>query len=141
MTNVQPYLFFSGRCEEAIEFYKSTIGAEVTMLMRFSDSPDQPPEGMLEAGFENKVMHASLSIGGSPIMASDGCDSNESFKGFRIALTLPTEAETKRAFSALAEGGQVDMPLDKTFWSPCFGMLTDKFGLGWMVSVIDGPEG
>jgi len=137
MTNIQPYLFFSGRCEEAIEFYKSAIGAEVTMLLRFSESPDPPPEGMLEPGFENKVMHASLSIGGAPIMMSDGCDSNGGFQGFRIALSLPTEEEAKQAFSALVEGGKVDMPLDKTFWSPCFGMLTDKFGLEWMVSVVD----
>lgn len=139
MTNIQPYLFFSGRCEEAIEFYKAAVRAEVLMLMRFSDSPEPPPPGTIEPGFENKVMHASLSIGGSPFMVSDGCDSDESFKGFRIALTLATEDEARKTFTALAEGGQVDMPLDKTFWSPCFGMLTDKFGLGWMVSVFDQP--
>lgn len=134
---VQPYLFFGGRCEEALEFYQSAIGAETQMLMRYSDSPDPMLPGMLPAGYESKVMHASFKIGGSVILASDGCGGQESqgFRSFSLSLTLPTEAETERAFNALAEGGTVNMPIGKTFWSPCFGMLEDKFGMGWMVAL------
>jgi PhnB protein len=132
---IQPYLFFGGRCEEAIEFYRTAIGAEVEMLMRHKDAPEQPPEGMLPAGYENKVMHCSLRIGSSVIMASDGCGDAGTFNGFALSITLPDEAAAKRAFAALAEQGKVDMPMDKTFWSPCFGMVTDRFGMSWMVSV------
>jgi PhnB protein len=138
-TFIQPYLFFAGRCEEAIEFYKQAIGAEVLMLMRYSDSPDPAPPGMLQAGFEHKVMHCTLSVGGATIMASDGCDDKSKFDGFRLSLALPSESAAQQAFSALAVGGQVLMPLTKTFWSPCFGMLTDRFGLGWMVTVFHEP--
>ncbi len=134
-TVIQPYLFFGGRCEEAIEFYSTAIGAEVEMLLRHKDSPDAPPEGILQEGFENKVMHASLNVGGALLMASDGCDERSSFGGFRLSLTLPTQSEAQAAFAALGEGGQVDLPLGETFWSPCFGMLTDRFGVGWMVTV------
>lgn len=134
-TTITPYLFFGGRCEEAIEFYKAALGAETEMLMRFSDSPEPPPPGMLEAGFENKVMHASFRVRGITIMASDGCDSQSKFDGFRLALAVPAEADAKTAFDALAAGGSVQMPLTKTFWSPCYGMVTDKFGVGWMVMV------
>jgi PhnB protein len=134
---IQPYLFFGGRCEEALDFYKSAIGAEVQMLMRYSDSPDPMPPGMLPAGYENKVMHASFKIGSTVLMASDGCGGEESkgFRGFSLSLALGTEAETDLAFNALAVGGEVTMPLAKTFWSPRFGMLQDKFGMGWMVTV------
>lgn len=135
-TLVQPYLFFNGRCEEALEFYREALGAEVEMLMRYKDSPEPPPPGMLPPGFENKVMHSAFRIGGTSLMASDGCQQGPSFGGFSLSLAVPTEAEANRAFSALAEGGQVQMPLTKTFWSPCFGMLTDRFGVGWMVSVM-----
>jgi PhnB protein len=132
---ITPYLMFGGRCEEAIEFYRTALGAELEMLMRFNDSPEPPPPGMLQAGFEKKVMHSSFRIRGIPLMASDGCDDKSKFDGFRLAYSVPTEAEAKKAFDALAAGGRVDMPLVKTFWSPCYGMVTDKFGLGWMVMV------
>ena len=134
-TTIQPYLFFSGRCEEAIDFYGKVLGAEVEMLMRYRDSPEPPPPGMLQAGFEDKVMHAELRIGGAVLMASDGCDDKSRFDGFRLSLVLPTEADAQCAFAGLAEGGEVQMPLTKTFWSPCFGMVTDRFGVGWMVTV------
>jgi PhnB protein len=137
---IQPYLFFGGRCEEAIEFYRTAIGAEVEMLLRHKDSPDAPPEGMLQEGFEDKVMHASLSVGGALLMVSDGCDAKASFGGFRLSLTLSTKSDAQAAFKALGEGGQVDLPLGETFWSPCFGMLTDRFGVGWMVTVPDSAQ-
>jgi PhnB protein len=134
-TFVQPYLFFGGRCEEALEFYRSAVGAQVDFLMRHEASPEAPPAGMLPAGWEGKVMHATFRIGETTLMASDGCEPGASFAGFSLSLTLPTQAEANRAFAALSEGGQVRMPLAKTFWSPCFGMLTDRFGIGWMVTV------
>ncbi|WP_339911360.1 YciI family protein [Symmachiella dynata] len=137
---VQPYLFFSGRCEEALEFYKKSLGATVTMLMRFHESPDPVPEDMLQPGFENKVMHASFNIGKMMLMASDGCGDGTNFEGFRLALSVSTEEECNRAFAALAEGGTVDMPLEKTFWSPRYGIVTDKFGVGWMVMVPGEPN-
>jgi PhnB protein len=134
---VQPYLFFNGRCEEALEFYRKALGAEVEVVMRFKDSPDPPPPGMLQAGFEDKVMHASFKIGGNTLMASDGC-SEEAVKygGFSLSIAVATEADADRSFNALAQGGRVDMPLGKTFWSPRFGMLTDRFGIGWMVMTV-----
>jgi PhnB protein len=137
-TTITPYLFFGGRCEEALAFYGQALGAEVEMLMRFSESPEAPPPGMLQPGFEKKVMHASFRVRGIPLMASDGCDDKSKAEGFRLALAVPSESEARRAFDALAAGGSVQMPLDKTFWSPCFGMLTDRFGIGWMVTVA-GP--
>lgn len=133
---IQSYLFFSGRCEEALEFYKSAIGARVDMLMRFSESPEPPPPGMVPPGHENKIMHASFHVGETLIMASDGCGENHPFQGFSLSLGVATEEEADKYFNALAEGGKVDMPLAKTFWSPRYGMLTDKFGMGWMVSVV-----
>lgn len=137
-TTITPYLFFGGRCEEALEFYRTALGAEVEMLMRFDESPDQPPPGMLQPGFEKKVMHASFRVRGVPLMASDGCDDRLNFSGFRLALSAPTEAEARQAFDALADGGNVEMPLGRTFWSPCYGMVTDRFGLEWMV-MVPGP--
>ncbi len=134
-TLVQPYLFFGGRCEEALEFYRDALGAQVEMLMRYTDSPEPQPPGMLPPGFENKVMHATFRVGETILMASDGCEEGLSFDGFSLSLTVPTETEADRAFAALADGGQVRMPLTKTFWSPRFGMVTDRFGMGWMVSV------
>jgi PhnB protein len=103
--------------------------------MRYKESPEPMPPGMLAPGFENKVMHTSFRIGTTKLMASDGCSEDSSFDGFSLSLAVPTHAEADRAFAALAAGGQVKMPLTKTFWSPCFGMVTDRFGLGWMVSV------
>ncbi len=132
---IQPYLFFGGRCEEALEFYRTALGAEVEMLMLYKDSPEPPPPGRLPPGFENKVMHASFRIGGCRLMASDGCEEGPKFAGFSLSLAVPTAAEADRAFAALADGGQVRMPLTKTFWSPRFGMLADRFGIGWMISV------
>ncbi len=136
---IEPYLFFGGRCEEALEFYESSLGAKRVMLMRFDEAPDQPPEGMLAPGWEKKVMHSAVFIGGSMVMMSDGCGPDGGkFDGFRLSIGTDCEKETKRFFDALSEGGSVEMPLGKTFWSPCYGMCTDKFGVGWMVSVIAG---
>jgi PhnB protein len=134
-TLVQPYLFFGGRCEEALEFYRTALGAQVDFLTHYKDSPEPQPPGMLPPGFENKVMHTTFRIGATTLMASDGCEEGPSFGGFSLSLAVPTEAEADRAFAALAAGGHVRMPLTKTFWSPRFGMLTDRFGVGWMVSV------
>lgn len=134
---VQSYLFFGGRCEEALEFYRKALGAEIEMMMRHKESPDAHPPGMLSPGFEEKIMHASFRVGETTLMASDGCgESSSGFNGFSLSFAVATEAEADRAFAALSEGGQVQMPLTKTFWSPRFGMLTDKFGIGWMINVI-----
>lgn len=136
-TYIQPYLFFGGRCEDAIDFYKKSVGAQVEMLMRYSESPQPMPPGSIPKGFENKVMHASLRIGDSIVMASDGNDEEAGFSGFSLSLTCASAEEAQHAFRALSEGGGVGMPLAKTFWSPCFGMLTDRFGIGWMVTVAN----
>ena len=133
---IQPYLFFEGRAEEAAEFYKKQLGAEVEMLMRNKDAPDKPPPGMLPPNSENKVMHMALKIGGTTVLGSDGnCSGKPGFQGFSLSLTVRDEAEATKVFSALADGGQVRMPLTKTFFSPSFGMLADRFGVGWMVYV------
>lgn len=133
---VEPYLFFEGRCEEAMTFYAKAVGAKVEALMRYKESPEPPPPGMVPPGSENKVMHALFRIGDSAIMASDGgCSNAQKFEGFSLTITVANEAEAKAKFAALSEGGVVTMPLGKTFFSPCFGMLTDKFGVGWMVIV------
>src|SRR5262245_32936741 len=116
-STITPYLFFGGRCEEALEFYRKALGAEVHMMMRFNESPDPAPPGMVPAGFENKVMHGDVTISGAHLMVSDGCDAKSNFDGFRLALTYETEAAAHKAFDALAAGGSVDMPLTKTFWS------------------------
>jgi PhnB protein len=134
---IQPYLFFNGRCDEALEFYRKALGAEVTMLMRYKDSPDKPPPGMLPPGSENKVMHANMSIGGTQVMASDGhCSGQAAFQGFSLSIAVPDEATADRYFGALAEGGQVQMPIGKTFFSPRFGMVADRFGVSWMINVV-----
>jgi len=133
---VQPYLFFDGRCDEALEFYRQNLGAEVNMLMRFKDSPEPPQPGACGNASGDKVMHASFRIGETTLMASDGrCEGKPKFEGFSLSLTLPTEAEAERIFGLLAKGGQVQAPLSKTFFSPRFGMVADKFGVGWMVLV------
>lgn len=137
---IQPYLFFGGRCEEALQFYVQAVGAEVEMMMRYNESPEPPPPGVVPDGYENKIMHAGLRIGESKIMASDGCGETPGFRGFSLSITLASEAEADRIFNKLAEGGKVTMPMDKTFWSPRFGMLTDRFDVDWMVSVeADAP--
>ena len=133
---IQPYLFFEGRAEEAAEFYKAKLGAEVTMLMRNKDAPEKPPPGMLPPGSENKVMHMALRIGDTTVLASDGgCKGKPNFQGISLSLTVKDAAEAAKVFAALAAGGQVQMPLGKTFFSPSFGMVADKFGVGWMVYV------
>ncbi|MCA9052757.1 MAG: VOC family protein [Planctomycetaceae bacterium] len=137
-TSMTPYLFFAGRCDEAIEFYRTALGDEAGMVMRFSESPDPTPEGMLQPGFENKVMHAAINVKGIPLFLSDGCDDKSQFSGFSLALQVPTIEAAHAAFNALADGGQVGMPLTETFWSPCYGMLTDRFNVSWMV-MVPGP--
>ena len=132
---VEPYLFFDGRCEEAIEFYRKALGAEVKFLMRYQDSPEPLPPGMVPPGYENKVMHTTIRIGDSEVMAADDCQGHPKFQGFSLSLAVPNEAEAQRLFALLAAGGQVRMPLMKTFFSPSFGMLADRFGVPWMISV------
>jgi len=130
---VQPYLFSDGRCDEAMDFYKGAVGAKVSMLMRYKECPDK---SMLKAGTEDKVMHAQFQVGDTSILASDGhCNGNTNFQGFSLAISAKTEAEAEKMFDALSSGGQVQMPLTKTFFSPKFGMLADKFGVGWMILV------
>ena len=130
---LQPYLFFDGRCQEAIDFYKTTIGAQVETIMRWKDCPDKTACTPQNA---EKVMHASVKIGDTAVLASDGrCEGKPDFKGFALTITAKTEAEADKVFGALADGGQVQMPLAKTFFSPKFGMCADKFGVGWMVLV------
>ena len=134
--HIESYLFFNGRCEEAIEFYQRALGAEVVMMMRNKEAPEKPPPGMLPPGSDDKVMHATLRIGSSNLMLSDGrCDGKPVFNGFSLSLDAANAAEAERLFTALADGGTVQMPLAKTFWSPSFGMVADRFGIGWMVSV------
>ena len=130
---VEPYLFFNGRCDEAIAFYKKVLGAEVLMLMRFKDSPDpasRPP------GADEKVMHASFRVGETTIMASDGrCEGRTAFEGFSLSISVPTLEAGQKLFGALGDGGKVQMPFTKTFFSPGFGMVEDRFGVGWMLVV------
>ncbi|MFL6537470.1 MAG: VOC family protein [Chthoniobacterales bacterium] len=136
---VQPYLFFGGRCEEALEFYGSVMGAKIISMMRFSDAPEQPPG--IAPGNEKKVMHASVRVGQTTFMASDGrCEGEPGFEGFTMSVTVPNDAEAERVFGALSDSGKVEMPLMQTFWTSKFGMLEDKFGVGWMVSVEHKPE-
>jgi len=131
---LNPYLSFEGRCEEALEFYKQAVGAKPEFMMRYKEAPDQPPEGMLAPGSENKIMHCSFMIGDTRVMATDGgCTGGGKFEGISLALSSKTTAETEKCFHALAQGGQVSMPLTKTFFSPSFGMLVDKFGVAWMI--------
>jgi PhnB protein len=130
---IQPYLFFNGRCDEAIEFYQKALGAEVMMLLRFKQAPDQ---SMVQPGNAEKVMHARVRIGDSIVLMSDGmCAGEQKFEGFSLTLSLSAVDEVDRRFNALSDGGEVRMPLDKTFFSPRFGMLTDRFRVGWIVLV------
>jgi PhnB protein len=130
---VQPYLFFDGRCEEAIEFYRRALGAEVQMLLRFKDSPEP---GHNPPGAEEKVMHCSFRIGEATVMASDGmCGGKPGFQGISLALTAPDIPEAERLFNAVADGGQVQQPLIETFFSPRFGVVADRFGVSWMIVV------
>ena len=132
---IQPYLFFEGRCEEALEFYRRTLGAEVLGMVRYKDGP---PEGakMIPPGGENKLMHASFRVGGSTVLASDGrCSGKANFEGVSLSLTVANAAEAEKVFNALSAGGQVQMPLTTTFFSPRFGMVADRFGVSWMIYV------
>ena len=138
---IENYLFFEGKCEEALNFYTQAIGAKVEMMMRYKDSPDggQCPDGSKPPG--DKVMHVSFMVGETRIMASDGfAKGNPEFKGFALSIGVPTEAEAQKLFTALSAGGNVTMPLGKTFFSPSFGMLSDKFGVHWMILVPSDPQ-
>jgi PhnB protein len=131
--HVEPYVFFEGRCEEAIEYYQSALSAEVLFLMRNRESPDR---GHVEPGTEEKILHATLRIGTSTVMVSDGhCSGTPRFEGFSLSIAAEGEDRARHLFEALAAGGEVRLPLQKTFWSPCFGMVTDRFGVLWMVSI------
>lgn len=135
---VQPYLFFGGRCEEALELYRRALHAQVGLVLRWSECPEPPPAGMLPPGHEQKIMHAEFTIGGMTLLASDGCGGPQgqaaAAAGFRLALSVPTAALADQAFAGLAaDGGRIDMPLGRTFFSPRYGMVTDRFGIGWMV--------
>jgi PhnB protein len=133
---VQPYLNFDGRCEEALEFYRAALGAEVAMLMRFKDSPEPCAPGMVPPGAENKVMHAQFRIGKTTVLASDSRSTGQpTFQGFSLSLTVDNDAQAGRLFAALTEGGEVRMPLAKTFFSSSFGMVVDRFGVSWMIYV------
>lgn len=134
---IEPYLFLDGRCEEALALYGEVLGAEVLFCMRYDENPQPFPPGTLAPGFERKVMHCTFKIGATTLMASDGCGKGEEGRpgGFRLSASFESEAEVRRAFERLAEGGSVQMEPARTFWSPCFGMLTDRFGIGWMLTV------
>jgi PhnB protein len=134
-----PYLFFDGRCEEAIEFYKKTLGAKVGMMMRFKESPESPPPDCVPAASADKIMHACMSIGDAQVMMSDGrCAGQPKFEGFALSVDAKDAADADRKFNALAQGGQVQMPLGETFFAKRFGMVADQFGVGWMI--IAGPK-
>lgn len=137
---IEPYLFFGGCCEEAIQFYVNSLGAKLEMLMRYKESPVQTAIQKLPPGYEDKVMHASIIIGGSRVMASDGCETGTKFAGFSLYFNASSEAEADKVFTALVAGGTVKAPLAPTFWSPKFGMLTDRFGVDWMIGVSSGQE-
>ena len=131
---VQSYLSFEGRCEEAFNFYVEKLGAKLDVMMRFKDSPEPCPEGMIPPGSENKIMHMSFHVGETMLMATDGnCAGKTGFQGISLALSVPTVEEANKIFSALSGEGQVQMPIGKTFFSPAFGMVADKFGVNWMV--------
>lgn len=139
---LQPYLFFEGRCEEAAEFYRNALGAEVEMLMRFKDNPEPSDDSMCQPSDADKVMHMSFRIGDTMVMASDGrCAGQPNFQGFSLSLTASDGAEAERLFASLAEGGQVQMPLGPTFFSSHFGMVADRFGVSWMILVASEEDG
>ena len=129
---LQTYLFFDGCCEAAIEFYRKTVGAQLEMLLRYKESPAPPPPGM-NPGYSEKVMHSSFRIGDTTVLASDDCMGHPVAQGFSLVITVDTPAQAEQQFAALAQGGTVAMPLTKTFWSPSYGMLVDRFGVHWMV--------
>ena len=132
---IQPYLFFEGRTEEALEFYRKALGAQVQMMMRYREAPEgnaKCPDGSAPPG--EKIMHSAFTIGESMLMASDGfCSGKPQFGGFSLSYPAKDEADAKKRFDALAAGGKVSQPLTETFFAKSFGMVTDKFGVGWMV--------
>ena len=134
--NVQPYLFFEGRAEEALNFYTRALGTNADMVMRYREAPEPPPPDKVPPGSDDKVMHASFHVGDTEVMLSDGfCSGQPKFNGFSLAIAAADEPAARRMFDSMAAGGQVTMPMGPTFWSPCFGMLTDRFGVGWMITV------
>lgn len=138
--HVQPYIFFDGRCEEALGFYKTALNAEVTMMMRFKENPEPQPNPMGGRELDEKIMHATFKVGQTDVMASDGyAKGNPEFKGISLSVSAATEADARKIFGALSVGGKVTMPLSKTFYSPCFGMVNDKFGVSWMIIVAAAP--
>jgi PhnB protein len=138
---VQAYLNFDGRCEEAVNFYKKALGAEVDMLMRVKDNPEPPKPGTVPSGTENKVLHVAFRIGATTVLGSDCyCTGKTAFEGFSLSITARDEAEANRLFTALSDGGQVRMPLTKTFFSPSFGVVADRFGVSWMIVVPQPPQ-
>ncbi|AJE97158.1 VOC family protein [Pandoraea apista] len=133
---VHSYLFFEGRCEEAITFYEKTLGAKRRALMRYSENPGSCPEGMLPPGSENKIMHGEFTLGDSMVMVSDGMVSGKpKFDGFSLSVDFADVGAAEKAFNALADGGQINMPLGETFFAKTFGMVKDRFGVNWMVIV------
>src|SRR5690606_29203980 len=134
-TSIVPYLFFGGHCEDALSFYKDAVGAQIEMILRFSDSPEPPPPGAIPANYDNKIMHASFRIGSSQVMASDGCGEQSTMNGFALSIIPASKEDATRMFNALADGGTITMPLGETFFSPCFGMLKDRFGMEWMIAM------
>lgn len=138
-TDITPYLFFSGRCREAIDFYQAALGAKVEMIATFDQSPVSNPDHALPEGWENKIMHATVQIGSSTVFMSDGNEPSCKLSGVMLHLPVQDTAEGDRYFSALSDGGQVIMPMAETFWSPYYGMVKDKFGLGWMISIFSAP--
>lgn len=134
--SITPYLMFNGRAAEAADFYATALGAKTEMLMRYSDSPEPHPPGMVKPGSENKVVHMALRVGDAMLMGADDCTGSEpSFQGFSLSLNATDEAHAKNLYASLADGGKATMPLMKTFFSPSFGMVQDRFGVGWMVIV------
>ncbi|HWQ38513.1 MAG TPA: VOC family protein [Burkholderiales bacterium] len=132
---VEPYLFFEGTCRQAIDFYRRTLGAEVETIMRYKEAPETPPPGMVPPGWDDKVMHASFLVGETRVMASDGKSPGPpAFNGFSLSIAVPDVVQGECLFNALADGGKVTMPFGKTFWSPGFGMVTDRFGVSWMIN-------
>ena len=132
--HVQPYLFFEGRCEEALSFYRDKLGAQDLVIMRHSENPEPPARSRMPPGSENSIMHSSFRLGDTVVMASDGmCSGAPEFKGVTLSISVPAEAEARRCYDALADGGQPIMPLQKTFFSPAFGMVRDRFGVSWML--------
>jgi PhnB protein len=137
---IQPYLFFEGRCEEALNFYRDKLGAEILMMMRRRESPEPPTSGAGQPDLDDKIMHASFKIGDTTLMGSDGnCTGTPDFKGVALSITTASEDEARQRYEALSDGGQPFMPMQQTFYSPAFGMLKDRFGLNWMVMAL--PEG